>query len=113
MIDRCAPPAACLALLAALTCIAAPAPQARAQDRAEPEASLPEDEAVIVAPTSSASAHQAALCARLDALLKQGLPTPERSKTAETRNALHCAAPPAVGPVAGSSHSPGPPRPGQ
>ncbi|HEX7967891.1 MAG TPA: hypothetical protein VF502_06705 [Stellaceae bacterium] len=44
----------------------------------------------MVAPTSSASAHQAALCARLDDLMKQGLSYAERGKTAETRAALHC-----------------------
>lgn len=35
--------------------------------------------------------HRAAACARLDHLLKQPLKLPERQKTLETQQSLHCA----------------------
>ncbi len=67
---------------------------AGAQDRPGAEVALPDGAGgeAVPAPTSSASAHRAALCARLGELAQRSRSPAERGKAAQTQAALHCPA---------------------
>jgi hypothetical protein len=119
MSNRSVPARTFLALVFAAALVALWSGSGRAEDAEAPEAGAAESsddkpaaaegfapEAEDAAPASAeARAHGQAMCARLGELMAKGLSYAERTKTAQTRAALHC---PATAAATQSAENPAP-----